>query len=146
LLTPSADTLTINASTETISIPGVFTQTGVFDLGHSGSLVATVPLTFTDTITVDGITQSLVFTGEDIVTLTVDTLNINALGPTVFGDVSLSFLSFTTGSADLVELPVTLTANVSSTTTATTPEPSTFVIFGTGLLGAAGFIRRRLVA
>ncbi len=145
-LSPSADSFSFNTSNETVTIPGTFTQAGTWTIGDSGfypdgsAFNQDIPFTFTDTITVNGITQDLLFTGDDNVTPSIDFLTINALGPINFGDVTLSFAGLTAQSENLGPQDVTLSANVS----AATPEPSTFALLGTGLLGAAGIVRRRL--
>jgi hypothetical protein len=140
-LTPSVDTLSLDSSSQTVSVPGTFTQTGTFSVGDSGSLAQDTPFTFTDSVTVNGITENLVFTGDDNVTTSTDVLTIDALGPINFGDDTLSFAGFTSAPLGVNQ---SQTVELNATVSAATPEPSSFALLGTGLLGVAGIIRRKL--
>ncbi len=139
-LTPSADTLSFGAISTTVSVPGSFIQPGVFTGGNSGSLIQIVPVAFSDTVTVDGITKVLHFTGTDNVASTVNVLNINAPGPVAFNNLALTF---TPATASVTFIGEGATVNLNGRLVVT-PEPSGFVLLGSGLLGIAGLLRRRL--
>lgn len=141
-IVPSADTLTLNAgsTTFTTGVPVVI-QIGTFSIGHSGTLVELVPFSFVDNIAINGITKSITVTGQDDVTLTVETIEINAIGPISFGSETLSIDAFAIGSPTLRELPVDLTGEI--TAASAVPEPGTFALLGSGVLGLAGMVRRK---
>jgi hypothetical protein len=141
LLNPSSDTLSFDASTEDVSAPGAFVQSGMFYVGNSNISDQTVPFTFTDAVTVNGITQNLVFTGQDTVTAGPDVLTLDALGPVYFGDTELDFSSLTaTGNGTVGEsLPV----NLDATVTDPTPEASTLALVGIALVGLFVITRPR---
>lgn len=137
----SADTLSFNSSSETVNASGVFTQNGTFDVGNSNIPNQTISFTFTDDVTVDGVSKNLIFQGQDVVTTGPDTLTIDALGPEHFGNIVLSFGSFTVEGNGTVgqSLPVTLSASEVSPT----PEPGSIALLGTGLFGLAALLRLR---
>jgi hypothetical protein len=130
------------STTFTIGVPFVI-QTGTFGIGHSGDLVATVPFSFMEDITINGITEDVTVTGQDLVAIEVETIEFNALGPISFGSESLSIEAYSIGSPTLRELPVELTATVSGPSPV--PEPSSIALFGSGALGLVGIIRRRVM-
>lgn len=144
-LGPASDTLGFNASSETVTDPGTFTQTGTFYIGDSEIPNQTVSFTFNDDVTVNGITQALTFSGQDVVTTGPDTLILDALGPVDFGNVALSFAGVSVEGAGQVgqSLPVTLDGSLAP---AATPEPSSLALLGTALLGAVVIARRKLFA
>jgi len=144
-LAPSSDTLTFNASAETAMDPGTFTQTGDFYIGNSPIPDQTVWFSFTDDVTVDGITKALTFNGQDAVTTGPDMLTIEALGPVGFGNEVLSFGEISALGDGVVgqDMPITLAASVSP---AATPEPTSIALLGTGILGMAYLLRRKLVS
>ncbi len=138
-LAPSADTFSLNDGSVTVDPttgPFVF-QTGDFIIGNSNIPDQIIPFTFEDSITLNGITQDLTFSGQDAVTNTEDDLTIFASEPVQFGNEVFALQSFTiAGNAMGQDLPVELQATV-------TPEPGSFVLFGTGLLGVAVFAARK---
>lgn len=144
-LAPASDTLTFNTSTETVTDPGEFNQSGDFYVGNSPIPDQTVWFSFTDDVTVNGITKALTFNGQDAVTTGPDMLTIEALGPVEFGNEVLSFGEISAAADGVVgqDLPVTLAASVSS---AATPEPTSIALLGTGILGMAYLLRRKLVS
>lgn len=129
-ISPSADTLSFNAASGTISAGGTFTQTGAWTINDSGSLNQYIALTFNDTVTINNITRVLTFSGGLNVTPSADTLTIAALAPVMFGDLSVSFAGFSVSDGNLETLPVTLAGSA----TAVTGEPSSLLLMGTGLL------------
>ncbi len=138
-LAPSADTFSLNDGSVTVDPttgPFVF-QTGDFIIGNSNIPDQIIPFTFQDNITIDGITQDLTFSGQDSITNTEDDLTIFASAPVQFGNEVFALQGFTVpGTAMGQDVPVELVATV-------TPEPGTFVLFGTGLLGVAVFAARK---
>ena len=140
VISPSADTYGLAAGSSTVSSGGTVTQAGTFYEGHSGNLVEDIPISFTEAVTVDGITRNLTFTGDDDVTLSYDTLTINALGPVAFGADILDFAG-STGGQGSVTSSVPLTATF--TAGAVTAEPSSLTLLGTGMLSALGVVRCR---
>ena len=141
-LAPSSDTLSFKALNATVAPGGTFDLLGTFYIGNSFIPNQTVPFTFQDTFTVNGVAKSLTFSGTDAVTTGPDTLNIFALGPVAFGDTTLSFGSFSTSGNYVGErLSVDITGTTG--TLPATPEPSTIALLGTGLICFAGVLRKR---
>jgi hypothetical protein len=62
--------------------------------GHSGDLVATLPFSFVEDVTINGITEAVTMTGQVLVAIEVETIQFNATGPISFGDATLSIAAF----------------------------------------------------
>lgn len=140
-LSPSSDTLSFDALTEDVGASGTFTQTGTFYVGYSAIPNQTVPFTFTDVITVNGITQNLLFTGKDTVTSGPDVLTLYAQGPVYFGNTELDFSSYITGNGTVGQsLPVDLNVKV----TDPTPEAPTLALVGMACVGLFVITRPRM--
>ena len=113
--------------------------------------VASTEFVFTgSTYLVNG--QSYSFTHDDGLTLSIDgTSYINTPAQTVA--VATSFLytgttgvhAFTLDYASNSLSPSVLTGSFTPASAAT-PEPSSFIMLGTGLMGAAGMVRRRFLS
>jgi hypothetical protein len=146
-LTPSADVLSLSAGSATVTTPGTVSQSGDLNIGNSQIPDTDVPFTFTDSVTVNGNTEILTFTGDDDVTTAADTLTINALGPVSIGGDVLTFGTVTFVGTDLGDNDFSLTASVtgggSPNIPAAVPEPSALVLCGTGLLSIAGAAKRK---
>ncbi len=134
-LSPSSDTITMDAGGVTLSAPGsIVFQTGNFFVGDSPIPDQVIPFFFNDTITINGVTQVLTIYGQDDVASAGDVLTIFAQAPVNFGDYNLSLNASSYTGVDLYQnIPINLTADV----TAQTPEPGTLLLLATGLVGGA---------
>ncbi len=142
-IAPSADQYGLLAGTSTVLGGGTVAQAGTFIEGHSGLLVKDIPISFQDSVTVDGITKVLTFTGDDSVAIAYDLLTIDALGPISFGSTVLNFASSVGGEfGTCCSYSVPITATV--TDSAATPEPASLVFLATGMLWAVELGRRKL--
>ncbi len=79
---------------------------------------------------------------------------VNAPGPTSFSNSTFTLnntgpagmFNFNLNYAECCSAPSDLVFSVNGTNVGATPEPSSFILFGSGLLAAAGVVRRRLIA
>lgn len=143
----SPDSFTLNATTSTYNVPaGVPTtvnfQTGTFNAVYSPYDNVTFPFSFTENVTINGNTQSVLFTGGINVTYALDTLTFNTGAVQNFGGMSVQFqpLSLSVPANTQGGFRFTQQAIIKSV-----PEPATLGLLGLGL-AAIGFSRRRKTA
>ncbi len=133
-LAPSADALAFNGQTTTIdpsSGASFVFQTGSFSVGDSGWLIQDVPFSFQEQITIGDVTNLVTISGDDDITWSADTLQIDGTGPIAFGNYTFALQPFTISDGGVGDVdPVTLDATV-------TPEPGALLLVGTGLAGWA---------
>lgn len=156
----TSGTITVSpgASATFSSVQGVAQQAGGLGLGTFGILSASIPVT-----SVNGPVNNLAPNSNAItVNIGTDMLDGNYLLKS-FSNISLGSSTFTTfvgyfsvtsatsgfastgfpvGSTALADF-ITVNGVLSSGELLPTPEPATFALVGSGLLAAAGFLRRR---
>lgn len=140
VLGPSSDTLSLNAGSGTYDSdagPFIF-QTGDFVIGNSAIPDQIIDFSFHEMITINGITQDILFSGQDSVTQTADILTVFGGQAVVFGDQTFTLTPFTLSGDNIGDYSIGLEASVTPT-----PEPGTIVLLGTGLIGAALVQARR---
>lgn len=139
-LSPSNDTFNFDAGNVTATTPGTITlQSGIFYLGDSPIPDQVISFSFDDTITLNGITNTVTIFGSDNVTSSADIFTIFASNPVNFGDYNLTIDTISySGTSVGQNTPINLTADVSAT-----PEPGTFVLLGTGIAGGLIIVRRQ---
>ena len=131
---PSSDTFSLTAGSVSATAPGTIAfQTGTFTRGSTTTASQVIAFSFSETMTINGVTRTFNILGQDNVTATADTLTILAGTPINFGGYTfdLNGATFSATSAGQT-LPVTLSGVVSVTAV---PEPAPFALLGTGLLG-----------
>ena len=141
-LGPSNDTVSFDAASVTAAAPGTISlQSGSFYLGNSPIPDQVIAFYFNDIITLNGVTNTVSIFGSDNVTSSADILTIFAGTPVNFGAYTLTLDSSSYTGTDIGQsLPMTLSADVSTTPT---PEPGTFILFGTGLASGLFLLRRQ---
>lgn len=140
-LGPSADTFSLGSSpTKSTSLPGTLLQTGTFHVGDSGCLDGTFNFNFVNNITFDGTTRAVQLFGSAHVTPAADTLTIFPTGPISIGAATYSLRGFSLTAYNIADYSFTLTAD---TTPATTPEPASLALLGTGALLTAFAARHK---
>ena len=141
-INPSSDSISLNVGSATLSTPGnVIFQTGNISVGDSQIPDQVIPFSFTDIVTINGISRSLTIFGQDNVTSTADLITFSAGTPVNFGSYVFTLNSSTYSATSVGQnIPVNLSANVSA---APVPEPATLPLLATGVMGAAVITSRR---
>ena len=145
-LAPSSNSFSFNSGSVNASAPGdIVFQTGSFTRGSVSLSSQIIPFSFSDTITLNGVTRTITVIGQDSLTLDSDTLTIQAGTPVSFGNYTFT-LDATTVTATTVgqAMPLSLSATVSLV-----PEPASLTLSGIGLSASSllsANLRRRVHA
>lgn len=149
VILPSSDSLTLLAShlnpiiTDTPSTINL--QSGVFNLDFSPIPDQNISFVINQDVTINGITHSIPFNFDALITTSFDRLNLHPSEVVAFGDVNFRLLGATTGNLDIFDLGDN-NFNVKAIVTAV-PEPETYAMLLAGL-GLIGFMawRRKAAA
>ena len=147
-LTPAStlDSFSLEAGSYTFNIPstGIF-QTGDFIVVSDNNYVAgTKPFNFTENVTVNGITQTVSFSGNIELSDTADTLTFNPGSAQSFGSILFTPLGLSISATDTGSHPFSLQASIASTATPI-PAPGTVWLMLTGLAALRKFGKRQKV-
>jgi hypothetical protein len=143
-IAPSADSIMLNAASNSynVALPAtVVVQTGTFTVGNSPGVVQDIPITLTQSVTINGDTQTVTITGDDNVTLASDVLTLNA-STTNFPGAGLTlttqpFISSPGGVGAVINF------NLQGTVSSAVPEPASLTLLGVGACGLLGYGWRR---
>jgi hypothetical protein len=140
---PGADTLTLSPTTNTFNVPfgqtvNIGVQPANFFIGDSGTTNQVFPFTINESVTINGVTQTVPISGQFLITPAQDTLTLFAGPPTSFqvpgGEVDFATQGFSLTSGALGNHPFTVPGTLSLV-----PEPGSLALFGLVIAGAAGY-------
>jgi PEP-CTERM motif len=132
---------------------GTTTNTFTFSTPVTGLILSEVSLggftntsyTFNDDFTILSCGPNIVYGGGCIHESGGNTMFAMEGDGTILFDGTISSLSFTTANGEYWNgFTIGLSPNTSTGPVGPTPEPGTLVLFGTGILGLAGAVRRKL--
>ncbi len=128
---PSSDTVELYSNSTVLPDLGSITfQTGNVFIGNSPIADQIISFSFSDMVTINGITQNITISGQDNVTTGPDTITIFSGNPVAFGDLSLQLngITFSGGGSVGENIPFTLSADLTQT-----PEPASFALLASGI-------------
>lgn len=141
-LNPSSDTLTLNAANTTVTAPGDFViQSGNLYIGYYPPPNQTIYFSVTQTITINGITNTFNIFGQDVVAGSADTVTIFAGQPVSFGAYFLTVDSATWSAVPGSNVPLSISAMI-----VPVPEPGSLTLISSGFFAGALTLRRRSLA
>ncbi len=142
-LNPSSDAISLSVGNATLSAPGnVIFQTGNISVGNSQIPDQIIPFSFTDIISINGISRTVTIFGQNEVTTTADLITFSAGAPVNFGSYVFTLNSSSYSATEIGQnIPISLSANVSA---APTPEPASLPLLATGVMAGVVVTTRRM--